>query len=268
MVGDEPAPRALTQGGPRRLEGARGERVAALEGVVVRDDAGRASVDGVSLDVHRGEIVGIAGIEGSGQRELALVLAGRRSPDGGTASVPSGVGFVPQDRSTEGLIPELDVAENVALALHADPRVAGKLRIRWDDVRSLTEGVCTRFGVVASGVDAAAGELSGGNQQRLVVGRELLVASDLLVAENPARGLDVAAAAFVHGELRRVTRESGGPGVVLVSNDLDEALELSDRLFVMSRGRLLPVPEAQRTREGVGVLMLGGEAGVDDVGKR
>jgi simple sugar transport system ATP-binding protein len=242
-----------------RTHGA-GPPVATLDHVTVRDDSGRVAIDQVSLVVHRGEIVGVAGIEGSGQRELALVLAGRIEPDSGAASVPAGVGLVPQDRTEEGLIGAFDLAENVALALHSDARVAGAVRIRWDEVRARAEHVRTRFGVVSPGVDTAAADLSGGNQQRLVVGRELLVATDLLVADNPARGLDVAATAFVHDELRSLTSRDGGPGVVLVSNDLDEALELSDRLFVMSRGRLLPVPDAERTREGVGALMLGGGA--------
>jgi simple sugar transport system ATP-binding protein len=177
--------------------------------------------------------------------------------------VPAGVGLVPADRTEEGLIGTFDLAENVALALHSDARAAGALRIDWGEVRRQTEQVRTKLGVVSPGIDTAAAELSGGNQQRLVIGRELLVATDLLVADNPARGLDVAATAFVHDELRAVTSEGGGPAVVLVSNDLDEALALSDRLFVMSRGRLLPVPEAERTREGVGALMLGGGSAVD-----
>jgi simple sugar transport system ATP-binding protein len=215
------------------------------------------ALDHVSLAVHRGEIVGVAGIEGSGQHELALVLAGRRRADGGTVSAPGGVGFIPQDRTTEALIGDFDLVENVALALHADARVASGVRMRWTAAREQAEGVRSRFGVVSPDVTVPARELSGGNQQRLVVGRELLLATDLLVAENPARGLDVSATEFVHAELRRVTRMEGGPGVVLVSNDLDEALALSDRLFVMSRGRLVAVPEGQRTREGMGALMLG-----------
>jgi simple sugar transport system ATP-binding protein len=260
MVGDEPASRALVGAGAEtRPSGrARGQRVAALEDVVVRDPSGHVRLDGVSLTVHRGEIVGVAGIEGSGQRELGLVLAGRRPPDGGAASVPSSVGFIPQDRTAEGLIGELDLVENVALALHADTRVASGARLRWAAARKHTEDVRRRFRVVSLDLDVPARTLSGGNQQRLIVGRELLVATDLLVAENPTRGLDVAAARFVHDELRRLTRAEGGPGVVLVSNDLDEALALADRLFVMTRGRLVPVDEGQRTREGVGALMLAG----------
>jgi len=264
MVGGEPPSAALV--GAARAPGfpdgppdrPRGPVIATLEDVVVRDESGRASLDHASLAVHRGEIVGVAGIEGSGQRELALVLAGRRRPDGGEASVPSGVGFVPQDRTAEALIGDFDLVENVALAMHADARVASGARMRWAAAREQAEDVRSRFGVVSPDVDVPARELSGGNQQRLVVGREMLLAKDLLVAENPARGLDVSATAFVHAELRRVTREEGGPGVLLVSNDLDEALALSDRLFVMTRGRLVPVPEGQRTREGVGALMLGG----------
>ena len=260
MVGDESASAALvgTRVETRSPGRVRGGRVAALEDVVVRDASGHIRLGGVSLTVHRGEIVGVAGIEGSGQRELALVLAGRRRPDGGAVSVPGGVGLIPQDRIAEGLIGELDLVENVALALHGDARVASGMRLRWSAAREHAEAVRRRFGVVAPDLDVSARKLSGGNQQRLIVGRELLVATDLLVAENPARGLDVAAAAFVHDELRRVTRTEGGPGVVLVSNDLDEVLALADRLFVMTRGRLLPVGEGQRTREGVGALMLGG----------
>jgi len=241
-----------------RADRPRGPAIATLEDVEVRHESGSVALDHVSLVVHRGEIVGVAGIEGSGQRELALVLAGRRRPDRGTVSVPRGVGFIPQDRTAEALIGDFDLVENIALALHADARVAMGARIRWAAAREHAEHVRRRFGVVSPDVDVPARALSGGNQQRLVVGRELLLATDLLVAENPARGLDVSATAFVHAELRQVTRMDGGPGVVLVSNDLDEALALSDRLFVMTRGRLVPVSEGQRTREGVGALMLGG----------
>jgi simple sugar transport system ATP-binding protein len=243
---------------PRRT---RGENVAALVGVSVRADAGRPALDGVDLDVRRGEIAGIAGVDGNGQRELALLLAGRLRPDAGTVRLPAGVGFIPQDRTREGLIGAFDLAENLALALHADARFASGGVMDWDAVRGEAEGVRARFGIVASSASAPADTLSGGNQQRLVVGRELLVATDLLVAENPTRGLDVAAAAFVHAELRRLTSLAEGPGVVLVSSDLDEVLALSDRVLVISRGRLMPVPDDARTRAGVGALMLGGSGG-------
>jgi ABC-type uncharacterized transport system ATPase subunit len=258
MVGGEPTSPALvgTTDAAPPPDRPHGPVIATLQDVVVRGESGRIVLDHASLSVHRGEIVGVAGIEGSGQRELALVLAGRRSPDEGASSVPSGVGFIPQDRTSEALIGDFDLVENVALALHGDARVRSGARIRWAVAREHADEVHDRFGVVSPDVDVRARTLSGGNQQRLVVGRELLLATDLLVAENPARGLDVSATAFVHAELRRVTRMEGGPGVVLISNDLDEALVLSDRLFVMTRGRLVSVPEGQRTREGVGTLML------------
>jgi simple sugar transport system ATP-binding protein len=186
------------------------------------------------------------------------LLAGRLRPETGSVRLPEGVGFIPQDRTLEGLIAEFDLAENVALALHADARFGGRSLLRWDEIRAEAEKVRIRFGVVAPGIATTANALSGGNQQRLVVGRELLVATDLLVAENPTRGLDVSATAFVHEELRRVTEVDSGPGVVLISSDLDEVLALSDRVLVLSRGRLREVAEAARTREGVGALMLGG----------
>ena len=124
------------------------------------------------------------------------------------------------------------------------------------------ESVMSRFGVVAPRASTLAGALSGGNQQRFVVGRELLRASDLLVAENPTRGLDVAATASVHAEIERLAELEGGPGVVLLSTDLDEVLALSARVLVMTRGRLIEVPDDRLTREDIGALMLGG-AGSD-----
>ena len=110
----------------------------------------------------------------------------------------------------------------------------------------------------APDVRTPARALSGGNQQRLIVGRELALLPDLVVAENPTRGLDVAATAFVHAELVRLARSEARCAVVVISTDLDEVLSLADRVLVISRGRLIPVDDAARTREGVGTLMLGG----------
>ncbi len=230
--------------------------VAVLEGVHIRGLRGQKALDGVSLEIRRGEIVGIAGVEGNGQRELALTLAGRLLPESGGARVPLGAGFIPQDRTKEGLVGAFDLASNVALTMHRDPSYRRGPVLRWHDIRSLTKELVRRFGIRSAGPDTPASTLSGGNQQRVVVAREIEIASDLLVAENPTRGLDVAATSFVHGELRRLADQVDAPGIVLISTDLDEVLALAHRVFVIVRGRLAEVPEGERTREGVGAKML------------
>jgi simple sugar transport system ATP-binding protein len=228
--------------------------VARLEGVSVRGARGERAVHDVTLEVRRGEVVGVAGVEGNGQHELALVLAGRRAPDEGTATIPTDPSFIPQDRKREGLVGDFTLTENVALALHRDPAYRRGPFLRWPHLRERTRELLDAYSVKAPSPDAAARELSGGNQQRVVVARELGRSPSLLVAENPTRGLDVGAAAFVHARLRELT----DAGVVLVSTDLDEVLRLSHRILVMVRGRLLPVPEGERSREGIGRMMLAG----------
>jgi simple sugar transport system ATP-binding protein len=238
---------------------AAGAVVATLDGVHHAGERGEEALVDVSLVVRRGEIVGVAGVEGNGQRELSLVLSGRAVADRGRVELPSEVAFIPQDRTREGVVADFDLRENVALTLHRRPGYRSGPLLRWSAVEERTARLMERFDVRAPGPYARASALSGGNQQRLVVARELEVASELVVAENPTRGLDVNAAAFVHGELQRLAGAEGGPGVVLVSTDLDEVLALSDRVLVMVRGRLLPVPEGERTRAGVGRRMLSGE---------
>jgi len=255
-----PHPGGQDAGSTSPVGPASGDVVAALEGAGVRGRHGGWAVWDAWLEIRRGEIVGVAGVEGNGQRELAWLLSGRKHPDAGRARIPDGTGFVPQDRTTEGLIADFTLAENVGLALH--DRLPGTAwAMPWQAVRRVAEDVRTRYGVRAADVDARAGALSGGNQQRVVVGREMAVGKDLLVAENPTRGLDVAATHFVHRELQRVVGAGvEAPGVLLISNDLDEVLALADRVLVMVRGTLVPVPNTARTREGVGALMLSANA--------
>ena len=257
MVGDAGADalREVVSAGVSAPARAVGEVVARLDRVALRGGRGEPALRDVDLVVRSGEIVGVAGVEGNGQRELAMVLAGRTAPDSGTAAIPDDPGFIPQDRTNEGLVADFDLAENVALALHRRPRWRRGPLLRWDEIRAFADGLIARYRVLAPGAHARARTLSGGNQQRVVVGRELEAGSPLLVAENPTRGLDVSATAFVHGELRRL-RAEGATGVALLSTDLDEVLTLSDRVLVMVRGRLLEVPDAARTRLGVGALML------------
>jgi general nucleoside transport system ATP-binding protein len=275
MVGDDGAPAVREGRGATRAmsagEGEEFEVVAALVGAGLwgvrgaESEPGAWAVRDASLEVRRGEIVAVAGVEGNGQRELALLLSGRQAPDAGRVQLPPGTGFVPQDRTTEGLVGDFNLVENVALALHDQPGTGsgtGRVLMPWGEARERAEDIRVRYGVRARDVRVRASALSGGNQQRLVVGREVGMAKDLLVAENPTRGLDVAATAFVRGELsRRVAAASGDvPGVVLISSDLDEVLALADRVFVMVRGRLVAVPETRLSREGIGAMMLGASA--------
>ena len=268
MIGRETTPAAR----PAPVEA--GARVARLEGVGVRGEDGRAAVRDVTLDVRCGEIVGIGGVEGNGQRELALVLSGRVRPAAGSADLPATVSLIPQDRGAGGLVPDFDLAENTALAFHDDEGHRRGPLIDWRAVRSTAREIVTGFDVRVPGWRATARSLSGGNRQKLLVGRELTRAPDLLVAENPMRGLDIAAAAFlrdkllelkgvgVGGEEARGTSDPHAgppPGIVLFSTDLDEVLDLADRVFVLVRGRLIAVPEEDRNPAGMGRLMLGSE---------
>ena len=243
-----------------RVPGTPGVELACLEGVSARGSRGELALRDVDLTVRGGEIVGVAGVDGNGQRELALILAGVEEPEAGTVRLPEAVGLIPADRLGEALVPDFDLTQNVALALLGAREYRNGPMLRWGRLRSTTAELMARYGVRARSPEDRAWQLSGGNQQKVVVGRELLRSEALLVARNPTRGLDVAAGSFVRDELRRLSRSGrdgdGSPGVVVISSDLDEILELSDRLFVLARGRLLAVPENQRTREAVGALML------------
>ncbi len=274
MIGDQDAAGGRRAGPEsRRAQGGSpiaepiGAPVAELMGVVARNPAGGQALRGVDLTVARGEIVGVAGVEGNGQRELARVLAGLDSPEAGSMRLPEDPGWIPQDRTLEGLISELGLPENVALALHESPdfrRWGGALD--WPAIEDSARTLIERFDVRAEGVQQRVGTLSGGNSQKVVVGRELLRSRDLLIAENPTRGLDVGATVFVHDELRRLRKGGSGngpedrpPGIVLISNDLDEVLDLSDRVLVLLRGVLTPVPVDREDRESIGRMMLGVE---------
>jgi general nucleoside transport system ATP-binding protein len=237
-----------------------GPVVARLDGVSLVGSRNETLLRDVTFEVRRGEIVGVAGVEGNGQREFARVLAGRLIPSRGRASLPADPAFIPQDRQREGLVSDFSLEENLALALHRDPRFRRGAWLDWTALRARTREMIDEYAIVAPGPRTRTGALSGGNQQRLVVARELGRATVLLIAENPTRGLDVAAASEVHQRLRDL-RDAGasGPGIVLVSTDLDEILALADRVVVMVRGRVDAVPEGHLTRTGLGRLMLGGE---------
>lgn len=223
--------------------------VLALNHVSWRDARGVERVREASLVVRAGEIVGIAAVEGSGQHELLRLLAGRYDAANGRVQRPGRVGFVPEDRHRDALLLDAPLYENTAL------RGAGKRRGRmsWGALRESTAKLLTQFDVRAPGPVAVARTLSGGNQQKFVLGRELADQPQALVVENPSRGLDFKATAAVQQALRDA--RDHGTAVVVYSSDLDEVLLLADRVYVMHTGT---VREVRGDREDVGRAMLGG----------
>jgi ABC-type uncharacterized transport system ATPase subunit len=208
-----------------------------------------------SLVVRAGEILGIAAVEGNGQRELLRAIAGRLEPLRGRLQVKKPVGFIPEDRTTEGLIPQFTLTQNVVLGSGPDaPWIHGG-RISWKEARVRTAELLERYGIAAAGPTVRAATLSGGNQQRLVLARELSQDPAVVVAENPTRGLDINAAAAIHDRLRSAA--AAGAAVIFHSPDLDEVLELASRVIVLVRGVITEVTGLSRAE--VGVVMLGGQ---------
>jgi len=226
--------------------------VAGLE--VARESGLGMAVKQASLGMRAGEIVAMAGIEGSGQRELLRAIAGVLPVFRGTREVTQPIAFIPEDRTTEGLIPELSLTENVVLGLGRSARWVRRGRLDWKAARRRTSEMIGQFGVRAAGPDVAAATLSGGNQQKLIIARALERLPSVLIAENPTRGLDVLATREVHERLREAAAR--GVAVLLYSNDLDEVLTLGQRVVVMVRGTLREAaPGASRAE--IGAIMLG-----------
>ncbi len=236
--------------------GVAGDVVAELRDVTVAA-VGALPLRGVSMQVRRGEILGIAGVGGNGQRTLAAVLAGMRMADSGEVQLPEAVGWIPQDRTHEGLVNEFTISENVAFAVHDRSEYRRGPWLDWAGVEEAAAALVRDMDVRADAPAVTAATLSGGNQQKVVAGREFLRSRDLLVAESPTRGLDVKATVAVRARITELsTSGERPPGVVLISADLDEILELSDRIAVMVRGRLIPVPQEDHNPAAIGELML------------
>lgn len=204
-----------------------------------------AQLGGAAL--RAGELVGVAAVEGNGQRELLRSLALR--PDAGDS-----VALVPEDRTTEGLIPDLSITENMMLGLDRDPGWSRGRRLDWTRARFRTAELIETFRIRATGPDALARTLSGGNQQKVVLARALERRPSILIAENPTRGLDIRSTAFVHQQLRAAA--SAGVLVLIYSTDLDEVLELGQRVLVVHAGEVAEAPRGADRRV-VGEMMLG-----------
>ena len=249
MLGEAAAPRSSATG-ERSMQP--GPVVVVATNLTLHDPRGLVAIRDASFALHANEIVGIAAVEGSGQRELLLALAGRLAPATGTLKLPARTGFVPEDRHRDAMILDFTLAENVAL--HGAGSRKGRLDWRsvGQSARELVQSFDVR-GARGPRPELTKGRaLSGGNQQKLVLGRELNGAPSLLVAENPTRGLDIRATEAVHERLRAA--RNNGACVVVYSSDLDEVLGLSDRVLVVHAGA---VRETTGQRDEVGRAMLG-----------
>jgi simple sugar transport system ATP-binding protein len=250
-----------------------GEPVLVAAHLSLRGRGGVKALDDLSLTVRRGEIVGLAGVEGNGQTELVETLAGLRKPDSGrvilrgkdvTGQNPhalrlAGLSYIPEDRHQRGLVLGFSLTENVLLGNAEDPPFSKGGRIDYVVSEDVTERLMQTFDVRAPSPETKAGALSGGNQQKLIIARELYREPDALLAVQPTRGLDVGAIEFVHRQL--VGERDLGRGVLLVSFDLDEILDLSDRILVLFQGRIAgEFASGTVTRTELG-LRMGGRSG-------
>ncbi|WP_432457881.1 ABC transporter ATP-binding protein [Cellulomonas iranensis] len=240
-----------------------------VDGLTVRDASGRALVDDVTLQVRGGEVLGIAGVQGNGQTELVEAITGLRAPSAGTvrlgdddltragvrAVLAAGVGHVPEDRTHDGLVGEFSIAENLVLDRSFGPPFVRRGEVRRAHLAEFARQRVDEFDVRTSSIRTQVRRLSGGNQQKVVIARELARPLRLLVAAQPTRGVDVGSIEFIHRRI--VETRDAGTAVVVVSTEIDEVLGLADRIAVMYRGRVVGVVPAGTSREVLGLMMAG-----------
>ncbi|MEY2916096.1 MAG: hypothetical protein RL454_1025 [Actinomycetota bacterium] len=235
----------------------------------VWDHAGTKVLDDVSLDIHAGEILVIAGVQGNGQTELTEAILGTQSKTSGSIvlagteisgksvkqRLDAGLGFVPEDRTEDGLVADFTIAENLMLNRSDREPFAKRGVLQLGFLKDFALQKVKEFDVRAQGIESTAGQLSGGNQQKVVLARELSRKLSLLVASQPTRGLDVGSIEFVHEQI--VAARDAGTPVLIVATELDEATQLGDRIAVMYRGRIVGVVPPDTDRAVLGKMMAG-----------
>lgn len=246
------------------------QAVLRVEDLHVQDDRKHMVVNGVSLEVHAGEILGIAGVQGNGQTELAEALTGLRHVSSGhtfildhetTSASPravteTGASHIPEDRHKHGLVLTYPVRDNLVLNTYYRKPFARGVELDYVAIEQHAEKLVQTFDIRTPSVETPAGSLSGGNQQKVIVARELSRPVKLLVASQPTRGLDVGSIEFIHHQI--VDARDKGAAVLLISAELDEIMSLSDRIAVMYKGQILDTLDAKTaTREQIGLLMAG-----------
>jgi simple sugar transport system ATP-binding protein len=242
-----------------------------VEELSVPSEHGAPAVQSVSFDVHAGEILGIAGVQDNGQTELCEALMGLRPSTGSVVldgmdisgastrdRLRAGIGYIPEDRQEDGLVGAFTVADNLVLDVYDRPPYASGIVLKLDAVRKAAVRLVDEYDIRTSSVLTPAGTLSGGNQQKVVVARELSRGNKLLLASQPTRGLDVGSIEFVHSEI--VQQRDRGVAVVIVSSELDEIYALSDRIAVMYEGKIVGFCSPDIAEHELGLLMAGAGA--------
>jgi len=221
-----------------------------VKDLVVLNDRGLVAVNGVSFVLHPGEILGVAGVAGNGQRELAEALIGARKIVSGKVKILGidvtnkktkdifklGVSYIPEDRIRFGILPNLSVAENLLLTNYEDSRFSKKLTINYSSFKNVVLNLVKEFNIAAPSIQIPAKYLSGGNLQKLLIARSAVREPKLIIVNNPTSGLDVASVALVHEWLIRMKKKN--VGIVLISEDLEEIIKLSDRIIVLKEGKV------------------------------
>ena len=245
-----------------------------VAGLSLANDTGRLVLDGIDLTIHQGEVLGIAGVEGNGQAELVETIMGMHTPAAGTVRLgdeditawstrrrrEAGIGYIPEDRSRHGLLLDAPLWENRILGHQTQKPNAKGILVDRKGAKADTRRIVEEYDVRTPSIDVMANALSGGNQQKLIVGREMSGEPRLLIAAHPTRGVDVGAQAAIWDEIRKA--RAAGLGVLLISADLDELIGLSDRIKVLLRGRLVADADPQTvTPEQLGSAMTGAGGG-------
>jgi ABC-type uncharacterized transport system ATPase subunit len=256
----------------RKTQSKPGEVVLETQDLIVIDESGRVAVEGVSFDVRAGEIVAIAGVQGNGQTELAKAVTGLATVVDGSIRIAgvdltgasprrflrAGVANIPEDRQKDGLVGDFTIAENLILDVCDEPPYSRRGALRWKEINDVAAQRLSDFDIRAPSANVRVRTLSGGNQQKVIVARELPRAIKCIVASQPTRGLDIGSIEYVHGRL--VAARDAGAGILLVSAELDEVMSLADRIIVMYRGRISgPFDAGVLTREQIGLLMAGSD---------
>ena len=247
-----------------------GEVVLAVEDLCVRDDRHLLVVKGISFQVRAGEVLGVAGVQGNGQTELVEALTGLRNVEAGQVTIlghdttgasprqitETGSAHVPEDRLRDGLVLTLSVADNLVLNTYYQAPFSKGMALQAEEINKAAKERVEQFDVRTPGISVPVGNLSGGNQQKVIVAREFSRPIKLLIASQPTRGLDVGSIEYIHKRI--LEKRDEGCAVLLVSPELEEVMSLSDRIAVVFEGKLLDIiPAEQATREKLGLLMAG-----------